>query len=62
MTQFKSLCIKLLTTQFILNWRFLTVICYAALNGRTVAENLENECNEDEVICIKFISKLVRAE
>lgn len=58
MTQCKSLCNKLLATQFILNWRFLTVICYAASNGRTVAENLENECNEAEVICIKFISNL----
>jgi hypothetical protein len=54
MTQFKSLCNKLLATQFILNWRFLTVIGYAASNGRTIAENMENECNEAEVICIKL--------
>lgn len=60
MTQFKFLCNKLLATQFILNWRFLTVIGYATSNGKTISENLKNECNEAEVICIKFVSILVR--
>jgi hypothetical protein len=60
MTQFKCLCNKLIATQFILSSGFLTVIGYIASNGRTISENLENECNEVEVICIKFVSKLVR--
>jgi hypothetical protein len=62
MTQFKSVCNNLLATQFILNWRFLTVIGYATSNGRTIVENLEKECNEAEVISIKFVSKFVRGE
>ena len=62
MTQFKYVCNKLLATQFILNWRFLTVRGYATSNGKTIAENLEKECNEVEVICIKFVSKHVRGE